>query len=461
MPTSEPITSALVKPRLTDYHGILVAQKDCDFAIPYLDEDIPLYVDPFLLWRSPSLQDQSLHASILTSFNFFGSQFLSGKKDNAIESLKLISECEEVGLGISSSKAGKRIGDSIALEVLELFSYIPQIKVSGFRHIEESQLYVSGIGKDRISDFTCSLLKSFLIDYTIEQCKRTGIPLESCEVNAVFDFRSGTFATLKVNLPVNPIRQQPIIFVPKRWLRLVPWINFDAYYSQAIAKSEIDPSERASVLTYNRDNYGVVDQFVTAREAAKAACQPDPLFSSISITSAKSKLRQILQLPSGKSDNADKKYEDLLCGLLPSLLHPNLDFAEAQSRIDSGSQIRDLIFYNTRESGLLEDLYRDYESKQIVFELKNVKELERDHINQLNRYLAPHFGRFGVIVTRNAPPKSIVKNIIDLWSGQRKCLLVLTDAEISTMVQVFETKQRLPLEVLTMKFVEFQRQCPS
>jgi hypothetical protein len=45
----------LIRPRLTEYYGISAAQAEVDFAIPFLDEDVPLYVDPFLLWRSTSL----------------------------------------------------------------------------------------------------------------------------------------------------------------------------------------------------------------------------------------------------------------------------------------------------------------------------------------------------------------------------------------------------------------------
>lgn len=41
---------ALVRPRLTDYYGISAAQAELDFAIPYLEEDIPLCVHPSLLW---------------------------------------------------------------------------------------------------------------------------------------------------------------------------------------------------------------------------------------------------------------------------------------------------------------------------------------------------------------------------------------------------------------------------
>ena len=41
----------LINPRLTDYYGIAAPQASLDFAIPFLNEDIPLCPDPFLLWR--------------------------------------------------------------------------------------------------------------------------------------------------------------------------------------------------------------------------------------------------------------------------------------------------------------------------------------------------------------------------------------------------------------------------
>jgi hypothetical protein len=94
-------------------------------------------------------------------------------------------------------------------------------------------------------------------------------------------------------------------------------------------------------------------------------------------------------------------------------------------------------------------------------ELKNVKSLEREHINQLNRYLKSQFGNFGIIVTRKSPPQKIFKNTIDLWSGQRKCILILDDEDIKMMCLLYESKQRFPIDVIKKKFVEFTRACPG
>ena len=96
----------LIRPRLTDYHGVNVQQVELDFAIPFLEEDFPLYLDPFLLWKSPSYQDKSLHGAILNSFNNLGFMAKKGQADRAIQQLVIASECEEVGLGVSASKKG-------------------------------------------------------------------------------------------------------------------------------------------------------------------------------------------------------------------------------------------------------------------------------------------------------------------------------------------------------------------
>jgi hypothetical protein len=148
----------LIRPRLTDFHGIASPQADLDFAIPFFDEDIPLYVDPFLLWRSPSQQDQALHTSLVNAFNYLGALAKRGKTDEAIAALIAASECDEVGMGSSVRRKGKRLGKDKAREVISLFSCVPQYRDAGFRHFEEIQLYIDGISKDRVSDISCNFL---------------------------------------------------------------------------------------------------------------------------------------------------------------------------------------------------------------------------------------------------------------------------------------------------------------
>ena len=103
---------AIIRPRLTDYYNLLVAQEDIDFAIPFLDEDIPFYVDPFLLWKSPSQQDNALHLSLINAFNYLGYLVNKKKEIQAIDILIRISECEEAGLDLFNYSSGSLFTES-------------------------------------------------------------------------------------------------------------------------------------------------------------------------------------------------------------------------------------------------------------------------------------------------------------------------------------------------------------
>ncbi len=456
----------LIRPRLTDYHGIHKSQSELDFAIQFFDEDIPLYVDPFLLWNSPSQQDQALHTTIINSFNQLNYLVKKNKLEEAIEILVSISECSEVGLGVSKTRKGVRMGNKQAKEILDLFSNIPEYSQFGFSHFEVIQLYIAGISKDRVSDIACNYIKSFLIDYTMEQCETHAIPIEGVILDTLYNYRTNKVdLNVKQRLPVNPTTKEPIIFTPKRWLKFNPWINYENYFQKYCPRDEVfnpnEPVEKVKVLNFNRDNYGVIEEYVKYKEKNASDCHSDPLFSQIPVLSARRKLNEILKLNTGKDNGADMKYEELATQLLASLFYPHLDFAQTQSRTDSGRHIRDLIFYNNRDVDFLDEIFTEYENRQLVFELKNVKKIERDHVNQLNRYLQPNIGRFGVFLTRNPLPKAMESNIVDLWSSQRKCIIAITDEDLRLMVDVYESKQRAPIEVLKKKYIEFRRSCPS
>lgn len=455
----------LIRPRLLDYFGKTAAQEFTAFAIPFLNEDIPLYIDPFLLWRSPSQHENALHNLLIDAFDRVGHAAIKGKKNEAVHFLVRASECNEVGLGVSSTRVGKRIGVGTAELILDTMEKLPGFRERGLRHVEILQLLVDGISRDRISDFTASVLRDHLIDFTISEAEKIGLPLEDVMLNDVYDHRAHAFRTEITKLLKNPLNGQPILLVPKRWLRHVPWIAYDHYFKTACPHDDIAhagaPLTRARVLDFNRANFGNVSQYLEAREKTAADCHADPLFTQLPLISAKRRLKEIFKVPTGRENGAATQYEDAVEALLPTLLYPDLDFAESQVRTDSGVSIRDLIFYNTRVEPFLADLGRDYDSRQIIFEMKNVKSVASEDIDQLHRYLPPAIGRFGVIVTRNELSPARRKQAVDLWSSRRVAIVWLTDADLSQMVEVFESKQRKPIEVLKKKYVEFQRLWPN
>ena len=102
------------------------------------------------------------------------------------------------------SRMGLKIGPKTAIDILSLFQDIPQVQKLGFTHFEEVQLLIEGVAQDRISDIACNLLMSFLVDYTIDECKRWSIPTAKSQVN-IYTCKSNQFVAEAVDLPVNPI----------------------------------------------------------------------------------------------------------------------------------------------------------------------------------------------------------------------------------------------------------------
>lgn len=55
----------LVNPRLSDVFGLVIRQDEVDFVVPHMREDLRLYLDPFLLWKSEGTHYRELHEGLL------------------------------------------------------------------------------------------------------------------------------------------------------------------------------------------------------------------------------------------------------------------------------------------------------------------------------------------------------------------------------------------------------------
>jgi hypothetical protein len=218
------MTDKVANPRLIDVFGIDVTQDDVEFAIPRLYEDIPLYVDPFLLWISENPEYRALHARIIGFLRLVSQLIQDGRLEDAA---RLLAGCEEpraMGLGYASgSRRGSNIGPKLISSILAVHQAVPQLRDGKIRHIEEMQLVVPGIAEDRISDTASSILRDFFIAYTEEQCITVGIPTRAARLGNVYDpARQLWVPAPEARLPYNPIDDTPILFTPLALLRRLP-----------------------------------------------------------------------------------------------------------------------------------------------------------------------------------------------------------------------------------------------
>src|ERR1035437_7687137 len=137
-----------------------------------LINDLPLFIDPFLLFGSQKVEYNKQHEDILAYLTFVKSQSQIGHAtDDEIESWYTFSEVKQNWLGFSISGndglgLGPVFGNAMSANLHKVYDDLNHETITMSSHIEKVGLFHLGIGKDNISDFTCNLIKSYLLKYT-------------------------------------------------------------------------------------------------------------------------------------------------------------------------------------------------------------------------------------------------------------------------------------------------------
>src|SRR5262249_50056804 len=96
-----------------------ISQYEVDFVIPRVGIDLPLGIDPFLLYKSRDPYLSQLHKTILTAFNN-GIECLRRGKEGEAQLLLDFPEVAEIGLGYTKSgKKGSGVGEFLTSLITE------------------------------------------------------------------------------------------------------------------------------------------------------------------------------------------------------------------------------------------------------------------------------------------------------------------------------------------------------
>lgn len=137
-----------------------------------LINDLPLFIDPFLLFGSKKPEYQNLHTEILDYLIFLKSKSELGKNDiPQIRSWYIFSEVKQNWFGYSKvgnsgSGLGEKFGKAMSSSMHVVFDDLGKEQVTQSSHLEKAGLFEIGVGKDNISDFTTNLIKHYLLTYT-------------------------------------------------------------------------------------------------------------------------------------------------------------------------------------------------------------------------------------------------------------------------------------------------------
>lgn len=137
-----------------------------------LISDLPLFIDPFLLFNSKKEKYQKLHEEIIKYLKFLRDKSSYEKTSaGALKAWYEFNEVKQNWFGFSfMSNSGSGLGSDFAKALNSnlhlIFKEFGEENITKGSHLEKLCLIKAGVGRDNISDFTTNLIKHFLLDYT-------------------------------------------------------------------------------------------------------------------------------------------------------------------------------------------------------------------------------------------------------------------------------------------------------
>lgn len=247
----------------SDFFGVdPTALEERDAFDVSLINDLPVFVDPFLLFNSEEPELHALHAEIIRYMRFLKDVALAGDIPTPlVRAWFAFPEVKQNWLGFSlSGNAGRGLGRGFAYALHRNFTSVfrdfGEETVSLGSHIEKLCLVRDGVGRDNISDFTTNLIKGYLASYT-QELARELLPSSARRVvslsKARFNYETTSWVSERYELPY--IDGDYVLLTPKRILtKDESWINrnelLDRYAD--IADSMPDDQLRAQINDYLR-----------------------------------------------------------------------------------------------------------------------------------------------------------------------------------------------------------------
>lgn len=134
--------------------------------------DLPLFVDPFLLFNSDKEEYQVLHSNIIKYLMFLRDKSSGKMIDRGLlKAWYTFPEVKQNWFGFTKngnggSGLGMKFARNLDNSLNSIFEDFGEEAITQSGHLEKLCLFDSGVGKDNISDSTVNLIKEFLLEYT-------------------------------------------------------------------------------------------------------------------------------------------------------------------------------------------------------------------------------------------------------------------------------------------------------
>lgn len=486
--------------RVSEYFKINQQQASLEFVDVDVYGDTKLFVDPRSL---KDIDSDWAHECVRLIQDFFDNvmhSIQSGDHGHARRLLADLHEPNETHLGLSKHQArGHAMGDGLARDIWQALLNSDAAKSGLLEDLEDTALFVEGVGFDIISDITTNIIRSQLIQFTQQVCRYYGIPLQSdISSGRLWERRTSSWRSEFVELPMTD--HGPLILVPKslvrsRHMSFDPGEYFNHWVLPSLQHYELGAGSALVEILKNgrkrvtkkavKEKYGVSSDSEaklprTAKQLSLEATARDP--SILDDYRAKKNrpmpgldhgaiadatntpppdwdklLDDVLTVKPGK-ENASK-YHHAVEALLKALFWPALDFDSREYKIHEGRKRIDITFNNIAHGGFFDWVNRvvDAPAHQVYVECKNYdEEIANPEVDQLSGRFAKHRGRLGLLCFRSAKDKArVIKRCRDTALDDRGFIIALDDNDLAKLVdERKKNSDSISFDYLMMRYQE-------
>lgn len=468
--------------RFSEIFQIRLEQPQLDFVDIIPDRDTPLFIDPFSISLKGDDWSQTCHQHITHFFQTALDHIRAGREAQARAMLNGLSEPNETCLGVSKGlPAGRGVAGKQAFDLYDALAASQAAQSGILGELAECDLFVPGIGSDKISDITTNIIRRPLIKYTQAQCLLHGVNLEGEYPSGRFwDMDASEWRQEYVLLPI--VGNKRIILVPKYSVRRKMSLDAQEFYShhilnfiqeeemakgsplvRVLKSGERRPPSKKSLkgrfpfskdflANFSKANPDVLERykrFYAELEGSRGPLQHEDFEEDIDEAAfSRALIATLRDIPAG-NENANR-YHSFIVGALEFIFWPNLIYPQKEEPLHGGRKRIDITYTNAAQGGFFFRAHTGYQiaSNRVMVECKNYRnDPANPEVDQLSGRFGINRGKLGFLLYRDVDNYDLLcARCRDTAHDGRGFMLPLGDDQIVEYLDLIAVNQRSEID---------------
>ena len=437
------------------------------------NRDLPLFIDPYAIDIRDDPWSIECSNNIRSFFNALLTAIREGNDARTIHLASHLRETNETCLGYSSGRPqGRGIGDHQAAQIIRALRDSRAFQTGLLADLAETQLFIEGIGSDKISDLTTNVIRSSLVRYTQEQADLWGMNLtDDITLAPIWDANREDWIQATHRTIV--IGGRPILLVPKFSVRYKLGLNAQEFYNNHMVVAlqqeylnaghalvtvlkngratvykknvkEKHPLYKDDLADFARQHPQALEQYKRLA-GAKGPLSDEELYADFDESSyARLLINELRAIPLGSDDASN--YHKYCIGVFTFLFYPELINPWKEREIDQGRKRIDIAFKNAATEGFFNVALQSPQMRciELPIECKNYsKDAANPELDQLCGRFSHVRGFLGILASRNATNRTrLVERCKDAAIHRNQFVLPILDDDIIAMLELVENGER-------------------